>query len=452
MGQGEKTYHSGIGAISAVLKKNNHQTDLVCMHRKLNTKLLISRINNYRPDMIAFTSDTTQFVYVKRLIDRIRNLDIFTILGGVHASLCPSCLEEIAGLDAVCIGEGEYSMLDLANNFEKKPRKYDIENIWFKTRNGLIKNGLRPFIDNLDELPFSDRSIFNFQEIINSDYGRIPFMLSRGCPYSCTYCASPSMGKLQKGRYVRFMSTDRAIKELKSIKDKYMFKSIFFADDIFTLDKNYVNEFCKQYKEEIGMPFEVNSRVEASSLEVFKLLKNAGCFKVHIGIESGDEEFRKNVLNRKMSNEQIINAFKFAREAGLQTKSYNIVGFPYETNKIHEATVEINRKIGPDGHVCYIFQPYPGTNLYDICKKEGYINQFTFDNSSVSRRSSILNMPQFSTKEINKAHKNFSYKILKDKSLKKALIYKVYYSKYGEVLLKILGPIKNQLRKIALRS
>jgi radical SAM superfamily enzyme YgiQ (UPF0313 family) len=278
-------------------------------------------------------------------------------------------------------------------------------------------------------------------------------MLSRGCPYACTYCASPSMGKLQEGRYVRFMSVDRTIKELKSIKEKYKFKSIFFADDIFTLDKNYVNEFSKRYKEEIGIPFEVNSRVEASSYEIFRILKDSGCFKVHIGIESGEEEFRKKVLHRKMSNEQILNAFGSAKKAGLQTKSYNIVGFPYETSKIHEATVEINRKINPDGHVCYIFQPYPGTALYDVCTKEGFINSFAWNNNStISRRSSILNMPQFKAKDICRAHKNFSYKILKDKSLKKALIYKVYYSRYGEALLRILSPFKNKLRNIALRS
>ncbi|MFH1968571.1 MAG: radical SAM protein [bacterium] len=451
MGLGAKTFHFGISMISAVLKQNGHQTDIVCMYDALQLKRFFKKIKAFKPDILAFTSDTTQFGYIKKILQKVANLDIFTILGGAHASLCPSCLEETTGLDAVCLGEGEYSMLDLVNNFEKKPNKYAVENIWFKTNNGVIKNRLRPFIENLDKLPFADRDIFNFQKIIDSDYGRVPFMLSRGCPYACTYCASPSMGKLQEGKYVRFMSIERAIKELKSIKDRYKFKSIFFADDIFTLDKNYVDKFCEQYKKEVDVPFEANSRIETSSYEIFKTLKDAGCFKIHIGIESGDEDFRKNKLNRNMSNKQIIDAFYMARKAGLQTKSYNIVGFPCETPEIHKKTVRINQEIMPDGHVCYIFQPYPGTKLNDVCKERGFIQNNVNKKTTISRRETILNMPDFIPQEIIKAHRNFSFEIYRNTSFAKALIYKIYYSQYGEILLRILSPIKNTLKKLIMK-
>jgi radical SAM superfamily enzyme YgiQ (UPF0313 family) len=452
MNQGEKTYHLGIGTLSAFLKKKGHKTDLISMYGVFKLKSIFRKIEKFNPDIIALTSDTTQFPYIKKIIKNISYLDIFTILGGVHVSLCPECISEIQGLDSICIGEGEYSLSELADNFNKKPNRYDIDGIWFKTKDGIIKNKTRPFISNIDILPYSDRELFDYQKIINSDYGRVSFMVSRGCPYSCTYCASPSMGKLQKGKYVRFMSVERAVEELKYLKSKYKFNSIFFADDTFTLNKDYVLKFCQQYKKEINIPFEVNVRVESSSLEIFKILKDAGCFKIHMGIESGHEEFRRDILNRKMTNEQIIDAFRNAKEAGLMTKSYNIVGFPYETAQIHQSTLTLNRRISPDGHVCYIFQPYPGTRLYDICKKENFIDSANFNKTgAISRRTTLLNMPQFSQKEIIKAHRNFSFQIYKNKSFKKALIYKLYYSRYGETLLRIFSPIKNMLRKFSLK-
>ena len=448
MGQGEKTYHLGIGMLSAVLKDKGHKTDLVSMYRSLKIDLLLRKIKEFNPDIIALTSDTTQFPYIENILESISHLNIFTILGGVHASLRPDCLKETKGLDAICVGEGEISLLELVKNFNKnKPTRFDIEGIWFKTEAGIIKNKTRPFINDLDALPYSDRKLFDYQIIIDSDYDRASFMLSRGCPYLCTYCASPSIGKLQEGRYVRFMGAERAIKELKNLKSNYKFNSIFFADDTFTLNKDYVSKFCQQYKKEIDVPFEVNVRVESSSLEIFKILKKAGCFKIHMGIESGHEDFRNNVLNRKMSNAAIINAFRDAREAGLLTKSYNIVGFPDETPSVHQATVDINRQINPDGHVCYIFQPYPGTKLFDTAYEKGLINGTDSKRDVFSRRDSVLNMPEFSRKQIIKSHRNFSYNVYKSKSMKKALVYRLYYSPAGEVLLKIVKPIKGFLRK-----
>lgn len=451
MGLGTKTYHLGIGMLSAVLKSKGHRVDIVCMWNKFRIKPLLRKIINFKPDIIALTSDTTQFIYIKKIIQHIASFNIFTILGGVHASLCPRCIEEVQGLDAVCIGEGEYSMLELVDNFDKRPKRYDIDSIWFKVKDKNIINKTRAFINNLDELPFADRKVFDYQRIIDSDYGRASFMLSRGCPYNCTFCASPSMGKLQEGRYTRFMSVNRAIEELKHLKRNYRFKSIFFADDTFTINKDYVIDFSQQYKKNIDVPFEANSRIETTSPEIFKTLKEAGCFKIHMGIESGDEEFRNRILNRRMTNGQIIDAFDMARKAGLLTKSYNIVGFPYETFPIHQNTVELNRRINPDGHVCYIFQPYPGTKLYETCETEGFINNRLKKDNIISRRNTILNMPDFKPEEIVRCQRNFSFQIYKKVSLKKALLYRLYYSRYAESFIRIFYPFRRILRRFVLK-
>ena len=170
-----------------------------------------------------------------------------------------------------------------------------------------------------------------------------------------------------------------------------------------------------------------------------------------MGIECGDENFRKSVLNRAMSNEQIINAFNLARRAGLLIKSYNIVGFPSETKQIHKATVDLNQKILPDGHVCYIFQPYPGTKLFEICKKNHFIDKKLFEKEIVSRRDTVLNMPDFPRKQIIKCHRNFSFYVYKKFSIRRALFYRLYYSRYGELIIRIFSPFKKLLRNIAMK-
>lgn len=453
MGFGGRSYHFGIGILSSILKQKGHQTKLCYVRTKPKIKDIFKEIKSFNPDIIAFTSDTTQIGYVKKILLALAGLkDIFTVLGGCHASLVPESLTQIIGLNAICLGEGEETLTELADSLKNAKRTDNIRGLWLKTKEGkIIKNPMRPFIANLDALPFSDYELFDYQKVIDSDFGRLSFMLSRGCPFNCTFCASPSLGKLQEGNYVRFMSTKRAVAELGYLKSRYSFKTIFFADDIFTVNKDYVSAFCQEYKKRINLPFEANSRVETASEEIFKLLKDSGCFKVHMGVESGDELFRKETLNRKMSNEQIIDAFNCAKSAGLLTKSYNIVGFPQETLKIHQATIELNKRINPDGHVCYIFQPYPGTKLYELCKNNSYIKKDYEKDRVISRRDTILEMPDFPSKEIIRCQRNFSFQIYKSKSLQKAWIYKIYYSRYGEFLLRLFSPIKNFLRDLAFK-
>jgi len=452
MGLGGKSYHFGIGALSASLKNRRHASRLFYTQKESNVSLLLKEIKEFGPDVIGYTSDTTQFPYIKKIIGQLKNLKVFSILGGCHASLSPGCLTEVEGLNAICIGEGEEPLSELVQSLENRNDIKNIPSLWIKTQEGrIIKNPTRPFISNLDSLPFSDYDSFDYQRIIDSDCGRLSFMLSRGCPFSCAYCASPVMGKLQEGKYVRFMSVERAIAELKHLKSRYSFKTIFFADDTFTIDKEYVSRFSEIYKKEINIPFEVNARVETISVGILEALKKAGCFKVHMGIEHGNEIFRKNILNRSMSNELIISAFKLAKDQGLATKSYNIVGFPFETEKLHQDTVNINRQINPTGHVCYIFQPYPGTGLYDICLKEGFLKNNGSETVTHSRRDTILGISGFSRKDILRSHRNFSYKVYKGQSLRKAIIYKLYYSRYGEILIRLLSPFKNALKGFVMR-
>jgi radical SAM superfamily enzyme YgiQ (UPF0313 family) len=275
-------------------------------------------------------------------------------------------------------------------------------------------------------------------------------MCSRGCPYSCTYCCNSGLRGLQAGKYVRFRSIENVFAEIKEVISNYDVKYVYLNDDVFTENREYVSNFCSRYKEEIGYPFELNTRVEHLTPEMLQSLKDAGCYRVAMGIEQGDEKFRREILNRRMSNEKIEAAFELTKKAGIRTKSFNIVGFPFETYDIHMETVKINRKVQPSSLVVYVFEPYPGTPLYDMCVKNHFIEEDRQDMDFISRTDTTLNMPDFTRKQILKCYRNFAWRVYRGKSYKKALLHKIYYSKYGELLIRLLSPFKKIVRKFAM--
>ncbi len=450
---GARSYHFGLGLLSSTLKKAGHETELHYMFDLWDPEGFAAHVARFAPSIIAYTADSSQIRHVAKLVRQMAGKGYFQIAGGAHPSFYPKCLESIEGLDAVCQGEGENSLLELVTRMGEGRDFHDIANIRFKLPDGTVKENLRgSFIHDLDLIPDGDREMFDYQTVIDSDYDRATFMMSRGCPYQCSYCGAPAMGKLQEGKYVRFRSIERGIAEIKAVVERYKVKSIFFADDVFTIDRKYVKEFAERYAKEIGLPFEVTTRVESSTLETFRYLADAGCTRVALGVESGNEEFRRKVLQRKMTNKKIIEVFHAAHQAGLKTKSYNIVGFPFETREIHMDTVRLNRELEADSVVCYIFNPYPGTALYDLCLKEGFLAEDYFEKDFISRTDTPLTIPGFPREDILELYHNFAYNVYKEKSLMKALIYKAYYSAYGEWLIRVLDPLKKPIRKLAMGS
>lgn len=447
---GALSYHFGIGSLSAVLKQGGHTTDLLYLYGSYDSAPLFKKIDEFKPDVLAVTTISFQYKYIRRMLKEIKDLGLFTVCGGPHVSLAPWELQKTEGLDAICIGEGEYPLLELVDRLESDDDITNIKNIWVKKDGRIYKNPNRHLIEDLDSLPFGDRELFDYQKVIESDYDRAVFMCSRGCPYSCNYCCNSGLRNLQDGRYVRFRSIGSITEEIEDVISKYKIKSIYLNDDVFTQNKKYVSDFCSEYKKNINYPFEINTRVEHLAEDMLGILRDAGCYRVAMGIEQGDEKFRREVLNRKMSNNKIEQAFRLSKKAGIKAKSFNIVGFPFETFETHMETVKMNRLVQPNSLVVYIFEPYPGTPLYDICVKNNFIEKDSESREFISRTDTTLNMPQFSRKQILNCYRNFAWRVYQGKSFKKAILHKIYYSKYGEFLIKLLSPIKKVVQRFAM--
>ena len=399
------TFHYGLGYISSVLKGEGHSCDLLTIKKDVSERDMVNEVEKRRPDVVGFSSTTHQFPNVVKFSSWIKGaFDIPIISGGSHTTIDPSDVMSRESVDVACIGEGEYPMLDLISNLESGNDVREIKNLWVRGDDGRVhKNELRPLIKNLDELPFPDRS---FDDLIEKT--RIADMLAgRGCPYECSYCCNHVYKKIyeNKGPYVRYRSVDNVLEEISLLIDKYGINRVNFHDDTFTLFRKWLEEFSVKYGREFDISFECNARADNLNEEIVRCLSKAHCDLIRIGIETGNEGLRKNVLHRNMSNQQIIDAFDLAHSRGIKTSSFNMLGIPGETTQTIEDTMVLNEKIDPTYVQASIFYPYPNTRIHEICEREGLLTDRS--KGSYFDYGTTLNLKDLAEGEINRYYKRF---------------------------------------------
>ncbi len=360
--------------LSAMLKKDGHKTNIV----QLNKKAIKKAIKTYNPDVLALSVFTGEHIQMIRLAKEIKKeFNIITIFGGSHITFSPEIIKE-EGVDFIIIGEGELAFAELINNLENGKSTKNIKNVWTKEGNKIIKNELRPLIDNLDILPFPDRELIykEFKHLRNSK--KKYFIVGRGCPYACTYCFNHIYNRLykNKGKIIRHRSIWNIIAEIKEVKSKYPLEFIHFWDDnLIGYDKEWTKEFFYIYKKEINLPFSMMIRFTSLTEEKVIEMKRAGCYSVCVGIECGDEEIRNNLLKRYMSNEQIINGCRLLKKHGIKILADNIVGLPVENPlETDIKTMKLNVKCKVDYGWSSLLYPYPKTEIYDYCTQRNCID------------------------------------------------------------------------------
>jgi len=318
----------------------------------------------------------------------------------------------------LCIGEGEKPTLELVLQLEKGLSPRRIPNLWIKQGSNLEKNPPRPFMQSLDDLPFPDRQMW--KKWIADKSGGVPSVLiGRGCPFNCAYCCNHVLKSLAPGAYVRFRSPDNIIKEIKEIIHQFpAVKEIFLEVEAITINVEWAIELCSQLRdlnETLAQPvcFGTNFRVTPNARleKLFVAFSESNFGFVNIGLESGSERVRREILKRRYSNKDVINAVTLARKYGLKIGLFNMIGIPGETIDDFNETVKMNRACLPDWPMTSIFFPYPGTNLYNLCKKRGLLNEPL--EMRMERRKPTLDLPEFPKKQIQKAYIWFDYHVYK---------------------------------------
>ncbi|MFH1593925.1 MAG: radical SAM protein [Candidatus Omnitrophota bacterium] len=412
----------GISYISSVLKKNSHETQLVVLSRilgKRNEVILDKRIEEFRPGLICFTAVSTEYDFVARIADntKAKYPRIYLLIGGHHVSLNPENVLS-GSFDALCVGEGEEPTLELVSQLEKNNTPSGIPNLWIKNGNQVEKNQPRLFFQDIDKLPFPDRGMWT--EWIEEEKGaRYPMLLGRGCPFDCPYCCNHALRRLTEGRYVRFRNPDAIIMELKDFAGRFPNKkNIYLEVETIGTSNAWALELCTKIEKlnatlEEPLSFGVNLRITPNmDLEsLFRAFKRANFTFVNIGLESGSERVRRQVLKRDYSNQDVVRATKLARKCGLKINFYTLIGIPGETLADFKETLKVSRDCLPDKIFTSIFFPYPGTELHSICRKRGLLKKEP--DPKLERCHAVLDLPGFSKKDIQKGFVWFDYNVYK---------------------------------------
>lgn len=406
------TYNFGVGYLSATLKAAGHETSLIHLVREITREDLKKRIEDFGPQMVGFSLVTNMWGEAKRYVKWIKeDTGLPVVVGGFHAMMAPeSCFSETPHIDYACVGEGEEALLELVERHVRGEQACDIPNLWARKPDGtVVQNAKRELNRVLDELPYPDRDIFDFYHLAYGHGQSAALMLSgRGCPYDCHYCCNKYyIENYGQGNDIyRKRSVRSVIEEAKYLIRRWNVKHIQFFDEVFISKRPWMEEFAATWKREVGMEFSFLMRVEQAKPDLIRLLADAGCTLIHAGIESGSQRVRQEILNRRMSDERMWDAFRVCRDAGIRTWAFYQIGFPGETPEDLEATIHFHEKLEPDfSNVC-VFYPYPGTELYRQSLAKGYLknpeiigerlSERTFSNffeAELHRFKSVLDLP-----------------------------------------------------------
>lgn len=374
-----KTPPIGLAYIASILRENGFKVRIIDnVVEKLSLDEIVKKVRGSPIVGISTTTPTfnTALKYAKKIKEALEN--VFVILGGIHVSFMPYSALEHEYVDAVCIGEGEYTMLELAERIEREKTLEGVRGLIYKENGRIIDNGRRDFIKNLDELPFPAYDLLPLEKysILGQMLEHFPMMSSRGCPFGCRYCAS----SLFMGRSFRARSAENVVDEIEWLQDKFGAKYIGFGDDTFTLNKKRVLKICEEIKRRsLDVEWSCSSRVDTIDSETIKEMKRAGCNCIYYGVESANQKILNEYYRKRISLEQVKDAVKKTKEHGIITVCSFIIGAPMETREDMMKTLKFSIKLNPDYAQYSILTPYPGTEIYREAKERGWLLTENFD-------------------------------------------------------------------------
>ena len=386
---------------------------------------LKNQVERFKPDVIGLSTTEDMYelglLFLETIKDyKIKN-NVPVIAGGVFPTFAPDLVIKEELVDIVCVGEGENALIELCKRIENKKPYNDVTNCWVKTigpeylkdRNTIQKNPISKPVD-INTNPVIDISLFEENRLYRPMGGKIykmfPVETIRGCPYTCKFCNSPDQMALYKeqtgGGYFRKKNIDLVSKELKHFKnDLGVEYNYFWADTFLAMNKKEFEEFIEMYSE-INIPFWFQTRPETINDYNMKKLADVGLDRISFGVEHGNEKFRREVLDRRWSNDQIIDKLKIPHKYGIKFSVNNITGFPKETKKLAFDTIELNRNIDSDNANIHTFVPFHGTPLRKLCEELGFIKHETITKCLVA--DPIMDMPQYPKHEIKGIAKCFN--------------------------------------------
>ncbi len=427
----------GLAYIAAYLREAGYNDikALDASNEGLNVDETAERIISMKPDVLAVTSSTPQIKNAWRTIEKVKktNPETKTVLGGFHPSSLPDESLGTGFVDFVVRGEGEQTMLELVNALENKGKFDAIKGISYKKGGRIMHNADRQLIQDLDKLPFPARDLFPFPEKYSS-----PFLIrkiyatlstSRGCPGACNFCNKKIFGFCFRAR-----SPENVLAEIEFLVEKYGVEEFHFVEDAFSTDPERVRKICNliiEKKLDIAWAFPNGIRVDSVNLNLLKLMRKAGCYRVAFGVESGSEDVLKKI-GKNISLSQVKKAFFDAQKAGMITLAFFMLGHWGDTEETMKQTIDFAKELKTDYANFTMTTPFPGTVLYKLVEKYG----------------------RFLTNDWEKFG-YFTHPVFEFDSLPKESVEKMYTKSYREFYFRpsqIFFILKKRLRYLSLRD
>jgi radical SAM superfamily enzyme YgiQ (UPF0313 family) len=393
----------GLRSIHAILKENGFDTKMVFLKSdprnrlqqltssppsisKQEIEIFKQLISLLKPDIIGFSLVSSHAPMVREIIKQIRPYFCGKILlGGIHPTLQPE--DSIQFSDIICRGEGELPMLELAT-FHLHKNETMIPNFWFKINGQVIKNEIRERTTDLDQFPIptysnDDCYIIDNDTITHEDpyfkNTRYGIMAFRGCPFKCSFCSNSYLAKLYSKEparnKLRGRSVEHIIKELVYVKKTLPnIKRINFYDEVFVPSQEWLDEFCREYKSKIGLPFYCEFYPGVEKEDTITKLKDAGLSGGWLGVQSGSERLRREIFFRNYSNDVVLKAARLFMKYGISIRYDFIMNNPFESwhDKIQTIDLMVRLPV-PYSANLFSLAYFPNTEITSMALEKGYI-------------------------------------------------------------------------------
>ena len=417
----------GIAYIGAVLEKAGYKVKLLDAfvegwdkeHPVENDMIRVglsfgeieSRIRDFAPDIVGisnlFTAQRKNAARVAQVVKKV-NSSITVIMGGAHPTAVPEMAAQDENVDFVVLGEGENTILELIGCIEGKINRHDLDGVAFRENGKVVVMPKTKFIEDLDSIPFPARHLLPMDEYSKAGVAhggflkRTPYasiVTSRGCPCKCSFCTAYKVFS----RKYRYRSVENVMAEIDMLVNKYGMKELLFEDDNLTLNANRAEAiFNALIERKYDLIWDTPNGVAAFTLTrgILKKMKQSGCSQLNLALESGNQWVIDNLIKKPLKLDKVVPLIDYARSIGMNVSSFFVVGMPGETLEQVRDTFRFARRMKFYSPHWSVLTPYPGSEVYEICKEKGYLaKDFSFDNLMITRYN--VQTPDWTSKELD---------------------------------------------------
>ncbi len=380
----------------------------------LNYKEVMEWVEKERPDVVGISCVfSNQWPSVRELARMIKALDdnITVVTGGTHPTfLAQRCMQD-APVDFIVLGEGEYTFRDLVEHLKNERSCENIDGLVFRDNGGVRVNPKTTMIENLDELPFPARDLLPmekyFKVALPMGYSYVsrrntPIFTSRGCTCRCTFCSSTNYWK---NRF-RVHSPDYVLSEIDHLVNDFKVRELKFQDDNLTLNRKRAEKiFEGMIERDYRLTWNTPNGIAIWTLDekMLRLMKKSGCFSLTMAIESGNQEVMDNLIKKPLKLEKVVEVNDIMRRLRIDRYAYFIIGLPGETRAQILDTVNFGRRLKLEAMVLFIYNPLPGSKLYETCIEKGYIKEDDFFEGGGNQYfSSVVNSEEWTAEELER--------------------------------------------------